>query len=72
MSSGNQPSVVRMFEAMADRVRAGEPWTHVLRDYGLMIAPDTAFADAPQCCKDALATSTLVRWPDIVSWSHHD
>jgi len=24
-----------MFEAMADRVRAGEPWHEVLKDYGL-------------------------------------
>jgi hypothetical protein len=29
----NQPSMIRLFEVMAGRVRAGEPWREVIADY---------------------------------------
>jgi hypothetical protein len=44
----NEPSMVRMFEAMADRVRAGEAYDAVLYDYGLKHADSECHCTA--CC----------------------
>lgn len=35
-SEGNAPVEVRMWSVIAERIRAGEPWRAVMRDYGIV------------------------------------